>query len=773
MPSMTQAAALAESSAKGSEDPVMGPTRSGIVRAAVPAALAVILGVGLWVRLAQQDHFFDNPRYWSVTGYHLANSRAVGEGEFFRFVPSDATAAHQFLARDGAYRNSLAEYDAGAIAARALGDPNYSPYILDQGGWGVFIFLARKIPGVDSISDICRVQILLDLLALLLLFPIGLFVTNSRVLSLLLCALYAVYLPQAYAVAEPFREGWPTLAAIFSTALMIPLWKRGPAAFPRTIGWALAAGVVCGLLTYGRSTVVVLPMALAVITFLCWRKPWRSSVVGATVVASMLVVLAPWMAFAYSHSGHVSLTSSGSGHSLFTGMGEDATDNPTGILFDDGFTHRYVTQVCGYPVEYGSYEYSAACKTEAYRFIADSQRWYRGLLWERLRAAVYPEPAGLAHWGILPQGHLRKDLDWTLHFFGSVGLLVGIVFFARGWLALVWVLQFWAFILPFQSHPRLLLGADWAVMLGLVMLLGSIAKVAHWAHRTWRGGASDRGAPQSVAETQPAPSSPWPLRLTAIAAFGIDLTVLVLLQAFGPETPAPTHDWRARMRDADAEVRLATIDSALRHGLDARPIFVAGLRDSDRRVRNAARSAILAFEHTASSLALETQQSMTRELEETVLLRRYDFADGTIPQDLRLAPGVAAQIVPDSHVAGGHFLRITAEGTEVQQLLDTSWPRERAGEYVVRLGVRGARPVTLRFSASSDPRADRTRPLAVAKATSSYPPEPEAFRPAVFSYAPESGEQVRVAIFEDDPEGAAAPTTQLDLDWLEVRQFED
>ena len=262
----------------------------------VPVALVMILGFGLFVRLEDRRVFAENPLYWAATQTHLALSRGLADGRPFFYREDDQETARRFLLDGDGFRRPLAGYDAMVDSVRAAnGEAPYVPCFADQSGWGAFVFLARHVPGVHSLYDVSLIQILIDLGALLLLYPIAIFVTGRRWIALLTCALYAAYFPAAYAAAEPFRDGWPGFAAIYATALMLPVWKRGPQGVVRSAGWLVAAGVVVGIATYVRSTAVTGPLVLALITWLLWRRVRAAAVVGAVLVAATVLTLVPWM----------------------------------------------------------------------------------------------------------------------------------------------------------------------------------------------------------------------------------------------------------------------------------------------------------------------------------------------------------------------------------------------------------------------------------------------------------------------------------------------
>jgi hypothetical protein len=716
--------------------------------------LAGIVVVGLWCRLEQRAYFADHSRYLGITAFHLATSRATAEGKPFHYVAADKEAATKFInERENSFTESLSTFDEEAERLRqATGDRTYIPYFGDQSGWGIFVFLARLVPGVDSLSDVSLIQILIDIGALLLLYPLGIFVTGRKYLALGACALYAVYLPGAYAAAEPFREAWPGFAVIYSMGLMLPVWKRGPEGLLRSLGWLVAAGVLIGLFTYGRTTAVTTPVTLAVITFFCWRRFWPAAVAGATVTAAMLVTLGPWMAVSYANEGVVSVTSSGSGHSFLTGLGEEP-NNRLGIRFDDTHTVVYIRNVCGYDVEYGTYAYSAACQQEARRFVSDNKSWYATLIGKRiLQNYVYRKNVPRLQWGLGIQIPLNQRglVERYLPPVGILGTLLGFFFFPRAWIPLLWVVHFWAFIFPMQAHPRLFLGADWALCMGVAMLLGGLVLLAlkglrAVARRTVRETESEALPSAALSTTRPATARPPKRGLLAlgVGVLAVDLTVLALLMIHAPAAPPPTNDWRAGFRSSDLRVQIATLEGVARWGVYALPVLQAGSFHDDRRVR-----------HKATEVFNGIGVTKTR----------VDFARGSTA-GLHPYPDVKVAVQRDSQASNGYFGRVTAARGALKPLFVVPWLHSPGrGDYRISFRARSSEPLALTFYSGGLELRQRQNVRGV-----SYPMKD--FKFWEIPYRNVAEDDTVLAVFQQRHfKDGRAGTVIADFDWIEVRK---
>lgn len=637
--------------------------------------LAAILLLGFWVRIAERNYFAGNPNYWSVTAFHLASARAISEGKPFFYIPEDRKTAHRFLfEQKGSFTMPLSKLDEQIdFARRSYESTAYEPYFADQSGWGFFIYLARKIPGVNTLAGVCTLQSLIDVGAILLLFPIGVFITGRRWLALIPCGLYAIYLPLAYASAEPFRDAWPGMAILYSMGLLLPVWKRGPARLTlKSAGWMLAAGAAVGLATYVRSTAVTIPVTLFVITWILWRRFWPSVAAGATILAGMFLVLVPWMVMTFTQAHVVSPTSSGGGHTFLIGMGEEI-DNPMGLRFDDTSALVYVRDVCGYDVKYLTFPYSAACFREAKLFIADHRAWYAKMVARRVwKNYLHKEIVPRLKWGFGNKLSLaqRGVIERWLPVAGILGMLLGLLFFPHSWIPLAWVLHFWVFIFPFHSHPRLLLGGEWALLVGLVMLVAGIGLLFRRVVQGVRvPKIAGEPTPESIA---PPEGGPWSgmsagFRGLAGGALAFDVVLLALMAVFRPEAPAPAFDWRAGLASPDPATRLETLAKAEKYGNDATPIWMAGLASSDPAVQQRTLDAARSYQFP---------------------LGRFDFADGK-SEITSSVPGVDLTPVATPDAKNGYALRATAPRGR-QLLFILAWPDTlKRGLYRLSITGRG------------------------------------------------------------------------------------
>lgn len=649
------------------------------------AVILVLIAIGAFqIRVSEQDFFNENPDYWSVTAFHLANARAISDGKPFHYIPEDRQIANDFLFKEeGSFKKPLEELDRRLDEAREnFPDRSYVPYFADQGGWGVMIFLARHFPGISSLSDVCTFQILLDIGALLLLYPIVVFITGRRWVALVVCAIYGTYFPLAYAASEPFRDAWPGFAIIYSMGLLIPVWRRGPGGVLKMMGWVVAAGVVVGLATYVRSTAVNTPITLFIITLILWRKFWPSFAVGTVVVAGLLAVMTPWMIHTHSTSDTVSLVSSGGGHTFLIGLG-DESDNPIGLRYDDTAGLAYVRDVCGYDVEYLTFPYSAACFREANRFLSDHSSYYLKLFGIRIwRDYTFKEYVPLMKWGVgknYVSFKNRERAERWLAPLGMLGMVVGLLVFPHAWIPLAWVFHFWVFIFPFHSHPRQVLGAEWGLLVGFVMLVFGVGILALRVVRRVRGGArlnknkKRNGGKNAEADLDRESDSSIPgwrvprFRLITGGALGFNLLILSLLITFRPHAPSPTFDWRAGLGSLDPLTRLETIAKTEIYGHDALPVLTAGLLHEDAAVRLRTLKVIQSY---------------------NTPIGVFDFRDGEskIPH---INPDAKMRVVSQPEADNGYSLVATTP-RGVYSLFALAWPNSiTRGLYRVSLRARG------------------------------------------------------------------------------------
>jgi hypothetical protein len=736
----------------------------------IPVLLLFSISVAaFWIRIEQRDHFADDPQYWATTAIHLATAKAITEGKPFGYVAADWEAGLRFIyEQDRSFKQPLSGFDRESERMRAsMGDSTHVAYFGDQAGWAFLIVLTRLLPGDQSLSDVCTVQILLDLGALLLLYPIGLFITGGRrYVALGGCLLYAIYLPLAYASAEPWRDAWPGLAVIYSMGLLLPALKRGPEAVVRSVGWLIAAGVVAGLAVYVRSTAVTVPLTLAVVTFLSWRKFVPSAVAGATIVAAMLVTMSPWVGTSLLKAGVASVTSTGGGHSFLTGLGEEP-NNPLGLRFDDTFTSMYIRNVCGYDVDYMTYAYSAACLKESKRFIADHKSWYAGLLGWRVQEYVWRVRTPRLKWGfgngipMVTRGYIER---WLVPL-GLAGGLLGLLVFPRSWIVLIWVLHFWVLIFPLQAHPRLLMGATWALLMGTAMLVGGLVLIGQRIHRSLvqkptkdKKKKKDKKSKKKKKEPKVPPAAPVAapvmagersssrsLMLLGGTVFAVDLIALVLLTVFGPKAPSEARDWRAGLNGPDPFVRTKTLEDMGQFGNDAMPVLLAGLGHDDPNVRRK---------------AVEVRRGFR------VSMGRMDFAGGNVSGILAL-PGVELEALKDPRAENGYFLRVSAPRRSGQPLFALVWPHtNKRGIYKVGYRARLDESLSFAFLSGESNIVRERRSLG----PSGFPMRD--FGTWEIPYENRAGDDTVAVVFQQPLYGTPGPEGVMasDFDWIEIWQ---
>jgi hypothetical protein len=132
-----------------------------------------------------------------------------------------------------------------------------------------------------------------------------------------------------HSVYWPYSEAVSLVTA--SIAILVLVYDRSRGSFR----WFALSGLAFGLALEFRSDYVPLTV-LIVLLLVFWRRPRRLQLARVGVwLAGIAVALAPWMAYSYSATGHVLLTSTNAGHVLYVGLGQ-LPGNPWRITPDDG-----------------------------------------------------------------------------------------------------------------------------------------------------------------------------------------------------------------------------------------------------------------------------------------------------------------------------------------------------------------------------------------------------------------------------------------------------
>jgi len=313
---------------------------------------------------------------------------------------------------EGEARNLL-EGRGYSLTIRELdGSAHDVPSVYDVPGYAILLATTWLVTGSDSTVWIRLLQIAIDALLCLLVFRIGRDTVGARA-ALAGALLYALYLPQATAAASVGRDAWGTFGVVVVTFLFLTFAQDG------RWRYAVATGVVVGLVGYVRPMVLLLPVALAIaaVRHLGLRR--------AILAAGVMVIVAhasllPWAARNYTAYGRWIFTRANLYQSFWVGFG--SFSNPVGALNSEEKTLAHM-QAEGFPGRSNStLEYEEFVKPRAIAVIRDHPLWYasvvlrripRALLVHRLSWGVLQDHRLGYHTAFVGQGHERSIMTYV------------------------------------------------------------------------------------------------------------------------------------------------------------------------------------------------------------------------------------------------------------------------------------------------------------------------------------------------------------------------
>jgi hypothetical protein len=201
---------------------------------------------------------------------------------------------------------------AGGGFTRYPGVTPFVPEAIRQPGYPLFVAAVYRIAG-ESQTAVVIAQIAVFALICLLSYALGVRAGGVAV-GLGAAALTAVYSPLPYFAALVLSELWTTFAV---TAAMLVTWK---ALESRRLAWFALAGVVYGYSALSRPVFVLLApfVAGAGVLLFARKHNWKSEILNWVVVGvTLLLTLAPWLAYNYRHFGIIDITPVGLGRPIF------------------------------------------------------------------------------------------------------------------------------------------------------------------------------------------------------------------------------------------------------------------------------------------------------------------------------------------------------------------------------------------------------------------------------------------------------------------------
>ena len=204
-----------------------------------------------------------------------------------------------------AQRPALIGYTDSYDYLRSAGGPLFDD-LLRPAGYPIFLRIAHWLN--DSLSATILLQHGLGLASALLLYLAARRVGVPRWWSLLPAAVVSLGGPQILIEHAPLTEA----LFVFLESLAIYVSARALGAGRWKWTWALAAGLLVGMLATVRTLGVVLAGALVVWFVLASGGPWRARLLsGVAVVAGSLVVIGAYVIAQHADNGHTGLTRAG------------------------------------------------------------------------------------------------------------------------------------------------------------------------------------------------------------------------------------------------------------------------------------------------------------------------------------------------------------------------------------------------------------------------------------------------------------------------------
>ncbi len=443
-------------------------------------ALAIRAVVGVWANgrgeMEGLAHRYEQDAYAMTAGYG-----------FVRPVEHQ-TPQVDFLAFEDSLEARGEKLDPSDVPAK---DPaRWRPSTLHPPGYSTFLALVYRTLGNPLIPWAKALQALIDALACLVVFSIGVRLAGPRV-GLIGAALAAVFLPTAYLVTSRVADTLMPFAMIGIFYLYVRALQGG------RLAWFAATGLALGLACMFRPDYLLYPSFLLVgaLAVLPWRRALAGSAVLALVTALAVV---PWGLRNLRENGRFNVTTHAGGMSILQSVGQ--FPNRHGIVFDDD-----IMQDMAIAQGFESIDDPAADQWFKQRFLTilrEDPLLVPGQMLRRIPLGIVPlyrwgydnpwyEGHGFydyARQGLTPvQAILRHPLEvlrayWDRLIFGLIGaalFAVNVALIVNRRTRRVGILLFLPYLYLYLSHlpivlgARLLLPAVFGQLLALAILVES------------------------------------------------------------------------------------------------------------------------------------------------------------------------------------------------------------------------------------------------------------------------------------------------------------
>jgi 4-amino-4-deoxy-L-arabinose transferase-like glycosyltransferase len=232
-------------------------------------------------------------------------------------------------------------------------------------------------------------QAIIDSFGCIFLFLIGKELFNRRI-GLISAFLYAVWLPIAYI------STWPHHDALMPFITLVSFYFFVLAVRKKSVSFFVISGLVAGIGCYFQATLLLLPVMFGIGLFIyglretnLWKNAATVAKMTALMMATLMIVLAPWIARNYVVSGDLYTGMRGElWQGIWEGFGE--FDNPFGASLSDEITHQQIKQELGY--DPGSFTPAAQAifKEKVINAIKENPAWWVSTVLRRIpRTFIY------------------------------------------------------------------------------------------------------------------------------------------------------------------------------------------------------------------------------------------------------------------------------------------------------------------------------------------------------------------------------------------------
>jgi 4-amino-4-deoxy-L-arabinose transferase-like glycosyltransferase len=259
--------------------------------------------------------------------------------------------------------------------------PKFTSWRIEMPGVGLVLLGLWILTGIHRFIVIQILQVMLDTLAIMLVFWITLQLYRRPRAALLAAAGYALCVPIVLLIRAPLHDTW----AVFATLGVVGLYVRSLYS-QRWLRWLVAEGLVAGVGLWFRPMVIMTSLALGIAT-VAWRG-WREALVRIVLPCSIaLLVLSPYSLWTTQEGHGFTPANVGFGQVLWEGLGQ--RQNDFGAFFDDYKTYQQVRAVRP-DLEFEMPAYDNYLRAKAVQAILDHPQFYLTLVGQRVIDGLGP-----------------------------------------------------------------------------------------------------------------------------------------------------------------------------------------------------------------------------------------------------------------------------------------------------------------------------------------------------------------------------------------------